>query len=551
MKKKKLCALIISVLMVIVVLCGQFGCRSTGESVDATKSQLWIHNYNGGIGTDWLYKLEPVFEEKYADTSFEKGKKGVQIQIQANKDFDGDNFSFSQSICQVAFCEKLTAAYFVNNNNFLDLTDVMNDIISQEGVSLPDEIKEALLFKDGKSYYAIPHYEGGGGIVYDKDLFDSKSFYIDKDGAYTDASGELSSGPDGIPGNSDDGLPATYVEFLNLCSQMKRKGVVPFIIAGKYKYEYYTYFVDRFAASYNGIDNTRTSFSLRDDSYDYVTSLERNASKLFGYNLNIANTEVSDRNGYVTKQAPGNYYALSMLNEIIANKYYDEQGWASTREQLDAQEIYLKSASSSNRDPIAMLIDGTWWSNEAKEVFQRMSSKNEKYSEMNRNFGWMPLPTKLDENDTNANGDPYATLDSVCAYAIARNDVSDEIKNLIKTFLRFCYSQENLENFTVETGMTRGFQYNLSAENYNKLSPFKKELWNLHNNKEMIYIHSGSELVVLNEAEIFGNRWKGQLNYTNPVSSFFNANPVTPKDYFEDMWISNSKWNDLYSKYFK
>ena len=67
----------------------------------------------------------------------------------------------------------------------------------------------------------------------------------------------------------------------------------------------------------------------------------------------------------------------------------------------------------------------------------------------------------------------------------------------------------------------------------------------------MIYIHSGSELVVLNEAEIFGNRWKGQLNYTNPVSSFFNANPVSPKDYFEDMWISNSKWNDLYSKYFK
>ena len=520
------------------------------ELKDESKSQLYIYNYDGGIGTDWLREIKTKFEDKYADTSFENNKKGVQIFIQANKDFDSDNFVFSQSICQVAFCEKLTAAYFVNNNDLLDLTDVVNDIISQDGVSISDSVLSAMQFKEKDHYYAIPHYEGGGGLIYDKDLFNSKNFYIAKDGSYTNDSNEFSDGPDGISGTSDDGLPATYEEFFDLCAQMKRKGVTPFIIAGKYKYEYCSYILDRLSASYNGKDITNAYFSLSMDDYKYVTDMIENEDTLFGYDLVTQTSNLNVNNGYIAKQNAGNYYALSFLKEIIANKYYDEQGWASTREHLDAQEIYLKSSSSRNTDPIAMLIDGVWWSNEAKEVFSRMEKTNQKFSEMNRNFGWMPLPTKLNNSDTNKNGDPYLTLNSVCAYAIAKKDTTQEMQNLIKTFLKFCYTQENLEAFTVNTGMPRAINYNLSIENYNKLSSFKKEIWDIHTNGKFIYIHANNMLTSMKENTWFGERWKGESKYTNPISAFFRTSDVaTGKEYFMDMWISDSTWKRVYSDY--
>ena len=67
------------------------GC-SSGENpnssvvpVDSTKSQLYVSNFNGGVGFEWLNKLAARFEEDFAETSFEEGKKGVQVRITNHK----------------------------------------------------------------------------------------------------------------------------------------------------------------------------------------------------------------------------------------------------------------------------------------------------------------------------------------------------------------------------------------------------------------------------------------------------------------------------------
>ena len=121
---------------------------------------------------------------------------------------------------------------------------------------------------------------------------------------------------------------------------------------------------------------------------------------------------------------------ISNLIGADISKYVDKaEGSIITEDNEEYISVKFKVDSTSQEEMSKFLNDAL-----GGPLYGRLviDYKNEKYSEMNRNFGWMPLPTKLDENDTNANGDPYATLDSVCAYAIARNDVSDEIKNLIK-----------------------------------------------------------------------------------------------------------------------
>ena len=57
------------------------------EGVDTDRMQLYVSNYDGGFGTDWLRDVKAAFEAEYADVSFDGGKTtGIQIMIDPNKD---------------------------------------------------------------------------------------------------------------------------------------------------------------------------------------------------------------------------------------------------------------------------------------------------------------------------------------------------------------------------------------------------------------------------------------------------------------------------------
>ena len=80
------------------------GNTSDLESIDTTKSQLRIGNFDGGVGTQWLNEAIDRFEELYKDKSFEDGKKGVQILVDRHKGVDVNQFA-NQDI-DIYFLEK-------------------------------------------------------------------------------------------------------------------------------------------------------------------------------------------------------------------------------------------------------------------------------------------------------------------------------------------------------------------------------------------------------------------------------------------------------------
>ena len=68
--------------------CGLFaGCGDVISGViDETKSQLCVGNYDGGVGTQWLYDAADRFEQMYTTTEFEPGtgKVGVEVVVDPN-----------------------------------------------------------------------------------------------------------------------------------------------------------------------------------------------------------------------------------------------------------------------------------------------------------------------------------------------------------------------------------------------------------------------------------------------------------------------------------
>lgn len=549
---KKLISTLLSCMLISSMVAPVASCGTReqfGETVDTKKTQLFVSNYDGGFGTTWLNDLKTAFEAENANVSYEDGKMGVQIILDPNKDLGyASTFSIDTSNNELFFVERLPNTKimeYVNQGKLMDLSDVMTGILNQDGVGLSADIQNSLKATGDGKYYAIPHYEGGGGITYDKKLFEDKVLYISEDGSYTNYQmGGLSAGPDGIAGTDDDGLPATIEEFVNLMAWMKQRNVTPFIISGQFKSGYMDFLLDRFKMAYDGYDSSRADFTFEGKQIEYVTKMTENPDALFGYDLETEKVDITNENAYLLKQTKGRYYALSVLETIIDNQYYSVKGWNSTTSHVDAQEMYMKSAGTSS--PIAMLIEGVWWQNEASDVYTRMEAENEANSRANRQFGWMPIPTKLDANDTNTAGDTLLMSDSVYAYAIAKSNLSEGKAKLLKDFLAYCYTPAALEAYTVSTETTRPFTYSLSQENYNKLSSLGKQIWDTHKQGKFVYTHSDNMSYIWNEATLSNSKW-GSTVSGDPITAMFSSK-ISAATYFQGMWSDANSWANLLAK---
>ena len=64
------------------------GLTACGDSqgIDETKTQLYIGNFDGGFGDEWLSVLGDRFEELHANDSYEDGKLGVEIIVDPGTD---------------------------------------------------------------------------------------------------------------------------------------------------------------------------------------------------------------------------------------------------------------------------------------------------------------------------------------------------------------------------------------------------------------------------------------------------------------------------------
>ena len=536
------------------VACG--GGQGPAAEEDKTKTYVYVYNFDGGIGTQWLEDAARRFEKLYENVSFEDGKMGVKVDITPSKEAVD---SVASSPYYVYFSENFKYNDFAAQNLLLDISDIVTSPLSQvpgcnETVTIEDKLfdeQKTALKAVGNKYYVLPHYECYPGVTYDADLFNEKSLFIKQGSGFTNKGGNLSVGPDGVKGTYDDGLPSSYEEFYALLDRMTKFNVEPFIYTGKYS-TYTNNLVIGLWASYTG----KEEFMLNVNFDSNLTGKEVTTEIITGFNGDVPVIErksVTDENGYILSQQAGKYYGLTFLEKMLTNEKYVSSEVNGSISHLDAQTKYVFSKLEGN--PIAMILEGSYWYNEAKNAIE--ASENQYPGKgLNRNFAFMPLPRQLTGQVQEGEGTKNTLLDVLSSYAFINARFKDNpvIVDVSKKFLQFVYTDSELLNFTKTTSVFKGVKYDVLDKDVENFSPYARNIYELRTASDVIHPVSDNKIFVNAQSNFAyaptGDTW--QINgYRYPYSAFTAAkNRKTAKEYFEALAISQSQWLASYSKYF-
>ena len=149
----------------------------------------------------------------------------------------------------------------------------------------------------------------------------------------------------------------------------------------------------------------------------------------------------------------------------------------------------------------------------------------------------------------------FETSVTLSSFAVISSSVSKNkgIEKCAKMFLKYCYTDESLVNFTLDTGTPKGVQYAMSKTDLNQLPPFQRSLFELKSVSDVIYPYSSSPIFINHQNKFKydqGSKVWESKSYLVAYSAF-KDNGVSAKDYFLDSAITSKEWSDLYSKYFK
>ncbi len=511
------------------------GCGQQNKNNNSGKTSIFVINFDGGIGSEWLYDDIKEFEKLVADKSYESGKKGVYIDVDRAMNIGAATMNTSGY--HLYFDEVQTnVRKFADNNYLVDLTDIVTTPLTEYGEeeSIVDKIDSVylnnLVGSNGK-YYGLPYYEWYPGFVYDIENFENNGLFIAKDGtsAATDTVNkygkdikflkdgknktERSVGNDGKPGTEDDGLPTSLIELLSLCYRMTKKNIKPFQTTGMHT-GYTSYLVEAMWASLAGYDAMRANYTFqgeievvkRDNNGNIVFTNEPLFTGLEGTGNNGNGTAISrnyimkpetekinltEETGYKVYDMVQRYYAIAFLEIVEREGWFTKDSKTESISHTGAQKEFILNGirtGEKSRDKMGMLIEGSYWYQEsvrtgAFEDYGYYSGKDEK------RLGWMSLPTALYDSVSENNGRELALVETSHSYVTmnAAAVKSQGVLDACKDFIRFMYTDKRLSAFTGTTGIPKGgMYYSLEDADYQRMSSFQQSVWNLRDSCKIV-----------------------------------------------------------------
>lgn len=450
------------------------------EDIDENKTQLYVYVAKWGFGTEWFKKSKQAYEELNKDRVFEQGKKGIQIIPQYRQDNLGVSPIKSDTINEVFFIEAVPYYSYYTEGLFADITDyIKGENPYEKGVSIESKMSQQQkdgLNIDGK-YYAVPGYSGSYGLIYNAELFDQYNWYFN-------AGGELicearvkdktkGPGPNGIPGDYDDGLPQTYDQFFKLCDKIAAyQDFTPISWPGTYAAQHLEGLLNTLVADYEGAENISRRINFNGSE---------NLASVVDGNLVLDNgkvvtdstaTNFNNQNGYEVFRQAGNYYGLSFIEKLIkTEKYRNEKTAFGTYNQREAQDDFIYAGKDGKGRMIpAMLVDGDWWQSEASDTFDATEQYGTKYQ---RNFKYMPLPKATADQI----GSRACNIDFDFAYSFVSSNTAKEKVAIAADFIQFVHTNEQMVQFTKTTNTIKALSYTMTDEDLAELTPYGKSLF--------------------------------------------------------------------------
>lgn len=552
---------IVSIALLVVMCLSLVACdRDNGQRVDNTKTQVNLKYYAGGLGTDWMDAAIAAFEEKFAEYSFEEGKKGVQVMKDYIKSIDTADLVKGSSN-HVYVTEGVNYYEFLSKDVMLDISDVVRGqaVIgpnaTESGKTIEGKIPSSRqdFYKTGSGsdakYYALPYYESSVSLIYNVDLFDKNGWYL-IDGKSTenmtdeqlkngetvyelfldsDTTAKKAYGPDGLPDTADDGLPATYKDFQALLTMIEWSGAYSFISNGYT--DYFTPCATEVWATASGLDEISLSMSFSGKS---STLLDLDASGKLQYDDNgkvklLPETEIKPSNAYLLHQQKGKLDAIEFVKMMMSSSYYADS-WSPSFSHRMAQKTFINGYENKTVDKeVAMLVDGSWWNAEAKSDYKSSDER------MTKKFAYMPIP-KADVSQVGQNTVRVSERNSMMF--INKNTPTNALP-AAKAFLSYLQSDEAMNLFSVYTDTLRGLDYTITDENLAKMSYYGRSnyLTSTAKTTEWLDWMPTTTTTKLNASLIDTTSW-GFNNGTNtsaPFTFFKNNKNVTAIDYFNQI----------------
>lgn len=561
--KRKILALFCVAVMTFTAL-SMSGCRRTPgvQEIDSSKTQLYVGTLDQGVGKGWLELVADRFEEAFADYEL-NGKKGVQVLVEGVDRATSLINNFKRERVEVVFNEGVDYETWVNKKLLLDITDAVsgkNADLSAYGdpagttiESKMDESAAEYYKTDDNKYYAIPFYEDTNGIMFNVDLWEKYGFYFKDGGGWTGNVKEATVGQDGKKGTYDDGLPRTFDDFFALCEHIQQtkstKGgqpLIPIAWNGKYDLSYINSFLFCMAADVDGADQYSLNFTFNGEAEGLITGFD-------GTTPIISQTAetITDRDGYKLYRQQGKYYALKFIETIIDEGYYSNKIInKSTIDHKTMQAYFIKTEDASQGAPlgqeIAMLIEGTWWFNEADEYF----STNEQYGggKYEQRFGMMPLPKPTEDHVDGT----HTLFNSKQSAAFINANINESKIELAKEFLKFAHSNDSLVEFTETVSLLKPYTYTLSENN--NLTYYAKQLLQVKETSENVYPFADSRLFTRQKGTLLSaSAWAviiGDHSYNHPTTDFLGG--VSAEDYFNGLLFADKEyWQETFQNDFK
>lgn len=544
------------------------------EKVDANRTQFYIHNYEGGFGSEWLRDAKNTYEKLHAEDSYEAGKKGIQIMIKADKN------SFQPSSLKISsydmfFLQESKAYSFYKNGALEDIDEAITGENPYEpGVTLESKMTDAQksFFNEGGKYYGLSHYVGSWGLSYNKTLFDQQGFYFVRN--HTSKAGELkfvrsyddfdptnpnavprSLGRDGIAGTQDDGLPETYQDFYDLCDFIASYNYTPFTFSSKQKDTYVTSLVNALFMDGLGAEEANKLFNYGDSgiSFNNLVKVDVNAASNKGLIVKDAGQPVKENNVLVSDQLNNGYevyrnekylQALEFMHKILTTKkandasspkYFSKEiiTGGATYDYQSAQRSMVQSSSTTT-----MIIEGQWWENEAKSIANKFGTSYD--------FGWMPLP-RYSREDTHKN----VYVDTMDCVSVVRKGTTK--RDIALDFIQFVSTKENLVNFTKTTNTVKGLDYRFENQAEidalgSQLTCFGKQVLDYRMNSDLLLIDTKSRqfqdnLYARNAFDRYASTYADR-----PITAFmknWTSDGVSAEEYFagtythyKQVWVS-------------
>lgn len=567
--KKIICILLSLISFACLTACG------TNTDSSADKVEIKIINYDGGVGNSWLENAAARFEKKVSEKVY-GGKKGVKISITPKMELGLD--SISTSATHIYFggaMPKLRS--MMQNGNLADLSDVFT-AVGEDGKTIESKIAKnyrSVLKGTDDKYYAIPHYEWFSGLSYDIELFDKNGFYFAAQDEtdvlpFVSSKGfgsanfigsknaKKSCGPDGDYSTEyDNGLPSSIQELLLLCEYMKLTFNVdtPILYTGGHE-NYSNILTSAVWASLASAEEIKNCYNF--SGKVSIVNGYKDGENFFNSDIPVPNIvmspELTEATGYYTTQTAARYYANAFMSIAQENGFID--GVSTTYENTTAMQDFISSGVGATRTS-AMLIEGTYWYNEAEsyDLFNNyyVAIKHEKDY---RSIGFMTMPTQWGGTVEPGKGKNATLCDSACSFAVvnARFSKNKDLMDAIKDFIKFLYTDDELSKFTGETGVSRAaFDYELNKDDEDRLNSFKKTVWTLRNDGDVVYAASDNNNATFKNAYQDLAVYRGSTFLTPEMpngriyASILNAlKDYSAKDIFEKTKLDATTWSRFY-----